>query len=98
LGAAQPVLTGLRALEPSREVASPAGAPGRAAGRAAERRRPADQVRVLDAVSRRTPRTAEDVARRAGLSVTSVQAALGALGLEGSVEERDGAWRSVPAG
>jgi DNA processing protein len=54
--------------------------------------RTSDQLRVLDALSRRSPRELADVARRAGMSTTSVLGALGALGLEGAARERDGGW------
>jgi DNA processing protein len=54
--------------------------------------RTSDQLRVLDALSRRSPRELADVARRAGMSTSSVLGALGALGLEGAARERDGGW------
>ncbi|WP_116282293.1 DNA-processing protein DprA [Subtercola boreus] len=60
-----------------------------------QKRRPAEQVRVLDALGRRAPRSVDEVARRAGLGVAAVQSVLGALGLEGAVEEQHGGWRSV---
>ncbi|RFA11106.1 DNA protecting protein DprA [Subtercola boreus] len=93
-GQFQPELRGLPALEAPQR----AGPRGDVAGPVGGRRRPAEHVRVLDAVSRRALRSAEEVAQRAGLSVGSAQAALGALGLEGVVEEKDGGWRAVPAG
>ncbi len=49
-------------------------------------------IRVLDALSDRAPRTANDLAARSGLSVADVQAALGALELAGSVSERERGW------
>ena len=49
-------------------------------------------VRVLDALSNRSPRSAADVAARAGLSVADAQSALGLLELEGAVEERERGW------
>ena len=49
-------------------------------------------VRVLDALSNRSPRSAEDVAARAGLSVSDTQSALGLLELDGAVEERERGW------
>ncbi|MEX1079040.1 MAG: DNA-processing protein DprA [Homoserinimonas sp.] len=51
-----------------------------------------EQVRVFDALSTRSPRTAHDIAARAGLSVASVQAILGAVSIEGSVAERERGW------
>jgi DNA processing protein len=49
-------------------------------------------VRMLDALAPRAPRPVEEIARRAGLSVSEVQSALGALQLEGAVIEREGGW------
>ena len=49
-------------------------------------------VRVIDALSARSPRTAADVAARAGLSVADAQSALGLLELEGQAEERERGW------
>jgi DNA protecting protein DprA len=54
--------------------------------------RSSDQVRAIDALSRRSPRSVQDIAARAGLSTSAVIAALGALGLEGVVRERDDGW------
>jgi len=54
--------------------------------------RSSEQVRVFDALSGRSPREIGDLARRAGLSTTSVRAALGALGLEGAARERATGW------
>ncbi|MET0806340.1 MAG: DNA-processing protein DprA [Lacisediminihabitans sp.] len=51
-----------------------------------------DTVRVLDALSTRAPRTSEDIAARAGLSVAAVRAVLGTLELGGGVVERDRGW------
>ncbi|PPF84527.1 DNA-protecting protein DprA, partial [Subtercola sp. Z020] len=62
------------------------------------RRRPAEHVRVLDAVSGRSPRSTEEIARRAGISVAMAQAALGALSLERAVEERNEGWCAVRSG
>lgn len=59
---------------------------GRTAGRSS------DQVRAIDALSRRSPRSVHDIAGRAGLSTSAVIAALGALNLEGMVRERDAGW------
>ncbi len=54
--------------------------------------RSSDQVRAVDALSRRSPRSVQDIAGRSGLSATAVSAALGALNLEGVVRERDAGW------
>jgi len=51
-------------------------------------RRPDDEtVRVLDAMSVRSPRVAADIAARSGLSIAGVRAVLGRLELEGVVRE-----------
>ncbi|MGO4691869.1 DNA-processing protein DprA [Glaciibacter sp. 2TAF33] len=63
------------------------GVPGeRAAGRTS------DQIRVLDALSSRSPRSIADVGRRAGLATNAVLGALGALELEGAARERETGW------
>ena len=54
--------------------------------------RTSDQVRVFDALSVRAARPVADIARRSGLSVSSVRGALGGLGLEGVVRERESGW------
>jgi DNA processing protein len=54
--------------------------------------RSSEDTRILDALSTKAPRTATDVAARAGLSVAEVRAALGRLGLEGIARERDQGW------
>ncbi|TFD55225.1 DNA-protecting protein DprA [Cryobacterium frigoriphilum] len=54
--------------------------------------RTSDQVRVFDALSVRSARPVADIARRSGLSLTSVRGALGGLGLEGVVRERASGW------
>ena len=59
--------------------------------RAAGERDP-DRIRLLDALSSRSPRTPDDLARRAGLAISVVVAALGGLDLEGRVEERGAGW------
>ncbi|MHA6667595.1 DNA-processing protein DprA [Homoserinimonas sp. A447] len=51
-----------------------------------------EQVRVFDAISTRSPRTAHDIAARSGLSVAAVQAILGAASVEGAVVERERGW------
>ncbi|GAB3122645.1 DNA-processing protein DprA [Glaciibacter psychrotolerans] len=54
--------------------------------------RTSEQIRVLDALSMRSPRTVSDVARRAGLTTAAVISALGALDLEGGVSRREAGW------
>lgn len=59
-----------------------------------------EHTRVLDALAPRSARSVDDVASRAGLSIAEVQAVLGALELDGSVQERETGWvkqRTVPA-
>src|SRR5690554_7441065 len=51
-----------------------------------------EQVRVFDALSTRAPRTVNDVAARAGLSVQAVQSILGAASLEGTATQRERGW------
>ena len=51
-----------------------------------------DAARVLDSLSKRTARSASDLAARSGLSVAAVQAALGTLELDDRARQRDGAW------
>ncbi|WP_434017268.1 DNA-processing protein DprA [Naasia aerilata] len=58
---------------------------------AASRQEP-EATRVLDAMSSR-PRSVDDIARAAGLSVASVRSALGVLELEGLVSETPTGWR-----
>ena len=54
--------------------------------------RTSEQVRVMDALSVRSPRVVPDIARRAGMSTSAVLGALGALDLEGVVRERETGW------
>jgi len=54
--------------------------------------RTSDQVRVFDALSGRSPRTVDDLSRRAGLSNTAVRGALGGLDLDGAAQEREAGW------
>ena len=54
--------------------------------------RTSEQVRVMDALSARSPRAVPEIARRAGMSTSAVLGALGALDLEGSVRERETGW------
>ncbi len=51
-----------------------------------------ERVRVFDALSSRSPRTVQDIAARAGMSVQAVQAVLGAASLEGAVSHRERGW------
>jgi DNA processing protein len=65
---------------------------GRGPGRSAE------ETRVLDALSARTPRSADDIAQRSGLSVAGTQAVLGVLELDGAASLRDRGWVRAAAG
>jgi DNA processing protein len=58
-----------------------------------EVRENSDEQRVTDALSARTARTAQDVARRAGLSVAQTQAVLGLCELNGRATVSDRGWR-----
>ena len=49
-------------------------------------------TRVLDALSQTSPRRAEDVANRAGISTSDAQSTLGLLELDGAVTERERGW------
>ncbi|MCU1513223.1 MAG: dprA [Microbacteriaceae bacterium] len=51
-----------------------------------------DTVRVLDAMSTRSPRAAVEIASRSGLSVDSVRAVLGSLQLEDVAKEGERGW------
>ncbi|MCU1422856.1 MAG: processing protein DprA [Microbacteriaceae bacterium] len=51
-----------------------------------------EAVRVLDALSTRSPRAVDDIAARAGLGVQPVMAVLGALALDGRVAENERGW------
>ena len=63
---------------------------GEAGGRTAE------ETRVLDALSQRSPRTADDIAQRSGLSLATVQSVLGGLELDGAASLRDRGWVRTP--
>lgn len=54
----------------------------------------AEQNRTLDALSTRVPRAADEIARRSGQSVATVQALLGLLQLEGRAERSEAGWRA----
>lgn len=51
-----------------------------------------EMIRVLDALSKRSKRTAPDVARRSGMSVPITEAMLGLLQLDGAVKQGDEGW------
>ncbi|HWR84388.1 MAG TPA: DNA-processing protein DprA [Rhodoglobus sp.] len=51
-----------------------------------------DVIRVVDALSARSGRAADDIAARAGMSVADVQAVLGRLELDGVVREASRGW------
>jgi DNA processing protein len=65
--------------------------------RTSEPRDTSDTVRVLDALSYRSPRTLDDVARRAGLPPNHVMAVLGALCADGRAARRSDGWFAVRA-
>jgi DNA processing protein len=50
------------------------------------------RIRLLDALSARSPRSADKVAALSGLAVDRVRAELGLLALDGAVRERAGGW------
>jgi DNA processing protein len=50
------------------------------------------RIRLLDALSARSPRSAEKIAALSGLGADRVRAELGLLSLEGAVRERAGGW------
>lgn len=54
--------------------------------------RSTDEVRVIDALSARSPRPVPDIAARSGLSVSTVQTVLGTLELEGTVNHGERGW------
>jgi DNA processing protein len=57
-----------------------------------ESRESSETVRVLDALSNRSPRDTGDIARRCGMSVASVRGSLGALELGARVREGARGW------
>jgi len=59
-------------------------------------RRSDEELRVLDFLSTRSPRTLEDLARRAGVSLAEASSALGLLGIEGAARETASGWLAVP--
>lgn len=66
-------------------------------GRAASggERETSEENRVIDALSARTPRSIEDVARRAGLSITQTQSALGLCEVSGRAAAGEKGWRRL---
>lgn len=72
--------------------------PGSGGGPATTGGRTDDATRVCDALSTRTARTVDDVARRSGMAPGEVQAVLGLLDLEGAVERCDDRWRRRRSG
>jgi len=64
------------------------GAPEQTAGRPPS----ADETRLLDALSFRSPREVPDIAARSGLSIAAVQSLLGSLEIEERVAERERGW------
>lgn len=55
-----------------------------------------ERIRLLDAMSTRSPSPVEELARRAGLAPDRIRALLGLLQLEGQVRRDEGGWRRVP--
>lgn len=55
----------------------------------------AERIRLLDALSSRSPRDVADIAARSGLSIVAVQSELGLLGLEGAVREGQKGWTAA---
>lgn len=55
-----------------------------------------ERTRILDALSARTARTTDDVARRCGMSTSQAEALLGLLILDGTVERGPSGWRRSP--
>ncbi|MET0480285.1 MAG: DNA-processing protein DprA [Mycetocola sp.] len=62
----------------------------------APKERSSEEIRVLDALSARSPRSVADVAARSGLPVDTVHSVLGFLELEDRVAERSGGWVYLP--
>lgn len=73
----------------------PGTGPGGGAGTGTETHeamRNPDHVRLFDALSVTAPRTSADIAARAGMSISEVQALLGQLELDERVVERERGW------
>ncbi|RXZ70503.1 helix-turn-helix domain-containing protein, partial [Agromyces albus] len=56
-----------------------------------------DAVRVLDALSVRSPRSLGEVAKRCGMAATAVMSVLGALEAEGVAVRHSEGWRRARA-
>jgi len=52
-----------------------------------------ETTRLLDALSTRSARTADDIAARSGLAISTVRAQLGLLELDGRVTETEHGWK-----
>jgi DNA processing protein len=63
-----------------------------------DRPRTDDTMRVRDALSTRSQRTAQEVARRSGMSVVDVETRLGLLLLAGEAERETRGWRLIGSG
>jgi len=50
------------------------------------------RVRLIDALSPRSPRSVDDLAARSGMSIAEVQAELGSLQIDGGASERERGW------
>ena len=81
----------------SADGAGGAGGAARAGGAAsgAARRHSGETLRLLDALSRRSARRTDDVAKRAGLGLDRTRALLGVLKLAGDVTEVDLGWKKI---
>jgi len=55
-----------------------------------------ETTRLLDAISARSARTADDIAARSGLALATVRAHLGRLELDGRVTEAEHGWKRAP--
>lgn len=60
-----------------------------------EPRASSEERRILDALSLRTPRSTEDIARRAGISVPQTQSILGLCLLAGRTIGGEKGWRRL---
>lgn len=65
------------------------GSPGQGRGPSAE------HVRIADALSTRSARLVDDIAARSGLSIATVQSALGAMELDGTAAQKASGWVKV---
>jgi DNA processing protein len=89
-----------RCVTTSDEAAELIGLPPADAAPAAgtEKGRTDERTRVSDALSTRSWRTVEDVAKRSGMSPEHVHAHLGIMALEGTARVEGARWRRVLAG